>query len=134
MANDILKTPFDSTQLAAIESYINNKINISTGGYSVYIANVTQADTSVPVPTVMQNTIGSLVWSYNSTGNYSITLANAFPTQDKVIIFVNNAVINTQTSVYWADTDTITVETLTLAGSPADNHLTNVSIEIRVYP
>lgn len=53
--------------------------SISSGGdYKVYRAILNQTGTSAPVATVLENTIGSIVWSRSSQGTYLATLSGAF--------------------------------------------------------
>jgi hypothetical protein len=44
----------------------------------VYTALLTQTGTNAPVATVLENTIGNIVWSYDSAGTYFGTLSGAF--------------------------------------------------------
>lgn len=49
-------------------------------GYKKYVALLTQEVGNAPIAIVLENTLaGTPVWTYNSTGNYSCTLAGAFP-------------------------------------------------------
>lgn len=53
--------------------------SISSGGdYKVYRAILNQTGTSAPVATVLENTIGSIVWTRSSQGTYLATLNGAF--------------------------------------------------------
>jgi len=45
-----------------------------------YVALLTQTGTDAPVATVLENTLGGeVVWTYNGPGDYTGTLAGAFP-------------------------------------------------------
>lgn len=46
--------------------------------YKVYSAKFTQSGTSAPTVTVLENTIGDIVWTRTAVGKYIGTLANAF--------------------------------------------------------
>ncbi len=46
--------------------------------YRVYTALLTQTGTDAPVATVLENTIGNIVWTRISAGNYQATLNGAF--------------------------------------------------------
>lgn len=48
-------------------------------GYKVYSAILNQSGTNAPVATILENTIGDIVWTRNSSGTYYGTLAAAFP-------------------------------------------------------
>lgn len=47
--------------------------------YKVYTALLTQSSTSAPVATILENTLGNVVWGYTSAGVYTATLVGAFP-------------------------------------------------------
>lgn len=58
---------------------IIEKVNeLSNKSYKVYTALLTQSGTDAPVATVLENTIGDIVWERGSAGNYTGTLTNAF--------------------------------------------------------
>jgi hypothetical protein len=50
----------------------------TTPAYKVYTALLTQLATDPPVPTILENTLGNIVWSYDSLGTYKGTLTGAF--------------------------------------------------------
>jgi len=56
-------------------------------GYKIYTALLTQVGTSAPTATVLENTIGDIVWTRSGTGEYIGTLASAF-TIDKTTVSV----------------------------------------------
>lgn len=47
-------------------------------GYRSYTALLTQSGTDAPIATVLENTLGDIVWSRNSPGAYIGTLTGAF--------------------------------------------------------
>lgn len=48
-------------------------------GYLKYVALLSQAGTDAPTATVLENTIGAIVWSRSSMGMYIATLTHGFP-------------------------------------------------------
>ena len=56
--------------------------------YKVYTALLNQTGISAPVATVLENTIGNIVWTRDDVGIYLGTLSNAF-TINKTIVFLN---------------------------------------------
>lgn len=44
-----------------------------------YVVAINQSGTTAPVPIILFNTIGNIVWSRVSSGIYQMTLVNAFP-------------------------------------------------------
>lgn len=67
-------------QIKSTVDYIDQEIqaNISTPNYKIYRAILTQTGTNAPVATVLENTVGNIVWTRNSPGNYSATLVGTF--------------------------------------------------------
>jgi hypothetical protein len=110
--------------------------------YKVYVALLNQSGEDAPVATVSQNTLGGNVeWSWVSTGNYRATLTGAF-TSGKTVIFITpdpssakgnyHALLPSFSGSSLPDTLMFTCGNV--ANEPADNLVTNDSIEIRVYP
>ena len=63
---------------------IIKKLNDNEPKYKVYTALLTQTGTSDPVATVLENTLGDIVWSRVGVGHYSGVLLGAF-TANKTI-------------------------------------------------
>jgi hypothetical protein len=58
-------------------------------GVKRYVARLFQEDTNAPVANVLENTLGgTVVWTYDSVGNYIATLAGAF-TANKTHVLLN---------------------------------------------
>lgn len=66
------------------EVYTIEEIAESARPYKVYTALLTQTGTDAPVATVLENTIGDIVWTRDGAGRYQGTLVGAF-TRDKSI-------------------------------------------------
>lgn len=116
------KADFES-RVAALTSFATS---LSSPGVQpkVYRALLTQASTSAPVATVLENSLGgTLVWTRTNTGVYTGTLSGAFPA-NKVFSFASLSTV----SVARASNNTVTVN------SGADDTLSATSIEILVYP
>ena len=71
------KSGSDETKNFSIGSIVNL---VENGGrpYKVYTALLTQTGTNAPVATILENTVGNIVWSYDSTGEYLGTLTGVF--------------------------------------------------------
>lgn len=111
-------------------------VQASVRPYKVYTALISQSGTSAPTVTVLENTLsGSIVWAFDSTGQFTGTLASAFTT-NKTIAFTNNSGHISADSV---DIKTIydsvnVIRLKTYSGGTIGNSLmSNASIEIRVY-
>lgn len=104
--------------------------------YKVYTALLTQTGTNAPVATVLENTLGgTLVWSYFDVGNYTATLASAFPV-NKVVSFNSVGAFpgGLFISLERVDDNSVTLITRDLSEVQQNAMLTLSSIEIRVYP
>lgn len=111
--------------------------------YLVYTALLTQTGTSAPVATVLQNTVGEIVWTRNDVGQYIGTLAATFG-GTTAIFLSNNKTPSTEDDIAYtfvaqvSDTSTIEVYTAALelpggAVTLTDGLLTATSIEIKIY-
>jgi hypothetical protein len=113
----------------------SNLTGVIGSSYKVYTALLTQTGTTAPVATVLENTIGDIVWSYDSVGVYLVTSIGNF-TENKTIIFMNgnnSIAYGIYPSINSIGND-ITIETASI--SPlvySDGILYNTPIEIRVY-
>ena len=102
-------------------------------GYTVYTALLTQAGTAAPVATILQNTTGgTLVWTRQSAGNYTVTASTALFTVNKTIVFGNQGNAAISNPIVWnrASDTAITLSGISLSGN---DKLVNGSFEIRIY-
>jgi hypothetical protein len=97
-------------------------------------------NTGAPVVTVLENTIGNITWTYQSTGSYTGNLISAFPL-NKTYFSVNNRFSDDggasayDAFLYRANDDFFAL-TLWNNGTSSDNLIFSgapISIEIRVY-
>ena len=103
--------------------------------YKKYIALMTQTGTAAPTVVVLENTIGDIVWTRASTGLYRGTLIGAF-TLDKTYAMMSVTLTDGVVNVFRFSDDVVRVATTNLHSPTAayhDNHLSNNTIEIRVY-
>lgn len=99
--------------------------------YKVYTATLNQTGTAAPVPTIMDNSIGSIIWTRTGIGTYSGTLSGAFTT-GKTTVFLNPAFgTGNVNAAQWITSSRIDIKTLN-GLTPTDGLLTT-DIEIRVY-
>lgn len=142
-------TPLTGTEELAIvqggstvKATAQDVADLAGAPYLVYTALLTQSGTSAPVATVLQNTLGGTpVWSRNTTGTYTITLAGAFPVGKTVcFLTVNNNDANGRIVV---DINYAGAPNANARGFVIQNATTNTNadglaalscIEIRVYP
>jgi hypothetical protein len=103
--------------------------------YTKYIALITQSSTADPTVIELENTIGPIVWTRNSTGTYIGTLAGVF-TLDKTYLTLSQVASNSIALVARLSNDTIQILTTNLHSPTAslhDTHLVKNTLEIRVY-
>lgn len=104
--------------------------------YKVYTALISQSGTSDPTATILDNTIGSIVWTRVSDGFYRGTLSGAFTT-DKTWPMINTNIFaktEGQAKFVLAGTQNyVEIYTSDTTGALADDRLNGTSIEIRVY-
>ena len=124
-----------TTNLTVTETINGQALNEILPTYKKYIANIIQTGTSDPVITILENTIGNIVWARIGTGQYDGVLINAFPTSSKVYAIIQSFNIYTaHISIYNSDADTLQIFTLNNTYAPVDGVLFNTTLEIRVYP
>jgi hypothetical protein len=116
--------------------------------YKVYTAILSQNGTGAPSANILENTIGNIVWSYSSAGNYLATLAGAFTSQKTFFYVSSQAGYNPVPQTYTQNIRTLTRITdgivnlnqtnlnftagvFSSAGSV--NDFSNLYLEIRVY-
>ena len=101
----------------------------------VYRATVTQSGASAPVVTVLENSLGNLVWTRLGVGIYRGTLVNAFVVgAAKCWIMIGSQNTLGFVLVQVTSTDTVSVSTYSdLLGTAIDTVLTDCPMEIRVY-
>ena len=101
--------------------------------YKVYTALLSQSGTDAPVATVLENTLGDIVWSYVVPGIYTGTLFDTF-LENKTIGFSGNGRFSigeptSQIEFYRNNNNSIGIE---IPGG-TDDLITGFPIEIRVY-
>lgn len=102
--------------------------------YKVYSALISQSGTSAPTVTILENTIGSIVWTRTGTGEYLATLTGAF-TASKTFVSLTLGYLSTIAIGYSIrqNDDNVKLLTYDTTNAGVDAKLTNASFEIRVY-
>ena len=106
-------------------------------GYLKYVALLTQTGENAPVAVVLENTLGAVAWTRNSSGIYCGNLEGAFP-EGKTWCSYSRGAEDFGVVVGFFRVSNDNVYLLQYNGSlgsgdPVDG-LLNSSIEIRVYP
>lgn len=140
-------SPNDFAQRGAsvgqVMTYTANGWRAATAGgaasYLVYTALLTQSGTSAPVATVLENTLGgTVVWTRGGVGAYTATLTGVLvegktwwsPGFECGSGLGGFALSITKPS----GNNDIQISTGDVGGTPSDDILTAIPIEIRVYP
>lgn len=111
-----------------------------TARYGKYVATLTQSGTDAPVATVLENTLGTVTFSYLGSGSYKGTCVGKFANAARVCIFldkqqfVNTTIIPPLKEVIATvnDADSFYIETSS-GTNQTNGVLSNTAIEIRVY-
>ena len=103
--------------------------------YKKYIATISQTGTADPTVTVLENTIGDIVWTRGGVGVYQGVLTGAFPDDFKTFLTINQNLQNVGGVNYisWFDGNTIQIDTLDNTFTSNDTLLAYTTIEIRTY-
>jgi hypothetical protein len=103
--------------------------------YKKYIALISQSGTADPTVSILENTIGDIVWTRISSGSYQGVLTGAFPDDFKTFLTINQNLQNVGGVNYisWFDGNTIQIDTLDSTFTSNDTLLAYTTIEIRVY-
>jgi hypothetical protein len=89
--------------------------------YTKYIALISQSSTSAPTVIELENTIGPIVWTRNSTGIYYGTLTGAF-TLDKTYVMLSNVELNSIVMAKRGNNDFIQIDTTNIHSPTAAHH------------
>jgi hypothetical protein len=131
VTQDGLTTP----NLTVTETINGESVNTILPTYKKYIANITQTGVLDPVVTVLENTIGNIVWTRLGVGYYLGTLIGAFPNISKTYCVINQT--GGAYGIAYFDVngiDEVIIRWADFTGTPLDGVLNNNTIEIRVYP
>jgi hypothetical protein len=99
--------------------------------YKRYIATISQTGIAAPTVTVLENTIGDIVWTRTTNGDYRGTLTGAFPI-DKTYLMLSNT-DQCQVLIRWLGANQIMIRTFDFSVNYLDGLLTYNTIEIRTY-
>jgi hypothetical protein len=109
-------------------------------GYKEYVALLTQTGTNAPVATVLSNTLGTVTFSRQDIGTYSINSSSLFTQNKNSAMGARMFWFNTQAIdvdkygfTIWVSASAIELTTFEV-DSQSDNQLTNQEFSIRIYP
>lgn len=116
-----------------IASFITS-YNTQTRPYKSYKAIVNQSGTAAPTMTILENTIGTIVWTYFSAGLYVGTLADAFTNGKTLLKAVANRMTESgnptfaELQVDNADNDVVYLNTYIIDGSNQTQGQNNIML------
>lgn len=114
------------------------EFKVIVNGYRIYSALLTQEGTNAPVATVLENSIGNIVWTRSGIGSYLGTLVDSFPNNSTAAITSDSAwniagVTYITVATTASPSDFISVETKDLNGVYSDDILGYTYVEIKIY-
>ena len=143
MSLGIFKKAFSTAQIDNIKSYFSS-VFAPLPNYKIYKVLMTQSGTDAPTATILENTLGDIVWERDVTGIYLGTLTGVFTTSK---LFLPNP--NASGSFILRDTSFNSTGTYSInrrndnilelrsyrisGGTLSDEILNNAPIEIIVY-
>lgn len=133
---DSLKTGDDFSNVGYVEegtAFVATGTTPTDWTNSTSVMNLTD---SAPTVTILENSIGDIVWAYDSVGVFTGTLAGKF-TEDKTYFPLPVSIIHPITgglvTVGWSSEDEIVVSSYDDTPELVDDVLDGVPIEIQVY-
>jgi hypothetical protein len=135
--NTIKMLDFVGSTIRPLAVNTAGQIVVDPAAPKVYNALLSQSALLAPVATVVSNTLnGTPAWAYVSPGQYTLTLANAFPL-GKTLIFslIGSGTAAGDTSIKcFRNSDSEIVLNTTFNAAFTNILLTNASFKIEVYP
>lgn len=103
--------------------------------YRVYTGLISQTGTSNPTVVILENTIGNIVWTRNTNGQYQGYLPGEFLAAKTFLLTSSDYAINptNQARQFFRSSDDYISILTQINGIVADGLLDNTPIEIRVY-
>ena len=123
-----------TTNLTVTNTINGRAANDMLRNYERYIALISQSSTADPVVIELENTIGPIIWTRKVTGEYSGTLTGAF-TANKTYATISQTLADSivMISTTASDINIITTNLHSPTAAKHDSHLSNNTLEIRVY-
>lgn len=119
----------ETTNNDATKNFSVQEVSDFVKPYKVYVALLTQSGTNPPVAIVLENTLGTITFGYQSSGVYTVNSSGLFTASKTWTNPTLKDNTNLQLSMY-RNTSSL----LYLVDADGDNGLLETSIEIRVYP
>ena len=131
--HQVTETGINTTNLRVTETINGQSVSEVLPTYKKYIATISQTGTSDPTVTILENTIGDIVWTRSLVGVYYGTLTGAF-TANKTSVNISGVYKGSAQGIRRNDNEVNVITTATLTITETDSLLDETYIEIRVYP
>lgn len=140
LKNFLEKINLTETTIETLQTDIVDLQNnpVDSRPYKIYTALLTQSGTDAPIATVLENTLGNIVWSYYTLGVYNAELPDAFTEKKTTVIFgagKSSSQAGDKIEIYddeGESTNSIKIIQLTFDSNAVD-FFDGILIEIRVY-
>lgn len=118
-------------------------MSYTTPIYKSYQAIVSQSGFTAPLANEYVNTLGvTMTWARTSAGLYTLTAGSAVFTSNETVIILSNPttglvsyiVVPTSTTVITFSTFLLSVIATVLTATATDGLMSNLLVEVRVYP
>ena len=107
----------------------------STGlllNYKSYVALISQTGTAAPTAIVLENTLGTLTFTYFGVGVYKVATTDSLFTLNKTFLLIENS-NNSNNSLFRTGVNDLVISCSDLLGAAVNGTLNKTSIEIRIY-
>ena len=131
--HQVTETGINTTNLRVTETINGQLVSEVLPTYKKYIATISQTGTADPTVTILENTIGDIVWTRSLVGVYYGTLTGAF-TANKTSVNISGVYKGSAQGIRRNDNEVNVITTATLTITETDSLLDETYIEIRVYP
>ena len=108
--------------------------NTNTSTYTKYVALITQTGTDAPTAIELENTIGTLTWSYVGVGDYTLNSASLF-TNNKLFVILPPPNSGSDYDNFYnrLSASSIRFQTKIAGGIDSNDIFDKACLEIRVY-
>lgn len=128
----------DNVEITGTGTIVNPYIVSSTATvnplpYKIYAAIINQSGTSAPTATILENTIGDIVWTYTAQGSYQGTLSNAFVLNKTSVMVASTTINGVNTTGNRNTSSTVNLYSTDNLSVGYNGGFYSTAIEIKVY-
>jgi hypothetical protein len=133
--NEIVKLKEILLDLFNLITQLGNS-NVDTRPYKSYFASISQSGTSAPtVDRLLENTIGNITFSYQSTGEYLVNSDGLFINNKTTIVLSTGRAVSSSgiLGAQYASNNALLLYSFNNLGASTNSIITFATLEIRVY-